>query len=354
MAQSNPYYTKGTDGKDVLINKLGITTAKELEVAEYEITAEKLADLKARKEVGKFDYQHLKSNHEYIFKEVYDWAGKERTIPTEKNRMPFQWVDQIKKEADKLFTRLNNDNNLKGQDKPEFVKSAAKYYGELNFIHPFPEGNGRSQRSLFDQLGKNAGFKFDWHKEDKNELIEACIHDYARDSSKLEELFTKIVSPVNTQTIDKQTPAATEIPDDKTVYSDYKAAKATIAEAADSQLAKLKEPLEREQRQLGNKIRTIEKAVAVTEKLKPGMFSKASHEEQKQKLSSQLSTAISDLHEFKRELPKKEAALRREAKESAQKKYPAEAEKIKRWEILDKQKRDDRKNQGRDPPKRSR
>jgi len=203
-------------------------------------------------------------------------------------------------------------------------------------------------------LGKNAGFKFDWHKEDKNELIEACIHDYARDSSKLEELFTKIVSPVNTQTIDKQTPAATEIPDDKTVYSDYKAAKATIAEAADSQLAKLKEPLEREQRQLGNKIRTIEKAVAVTEKLKPGMFSKASHEEQKQKLSSQLSTAISDLHEFKRELPKKEAALRREAKESAQKKYPAEAEKIKRWEILDKQKRDDRKNQGRDPPKRSR
>ena len=60
MAQSNPYYTKGTDGKDVLINKLGITTAKELEVAEYEITAEKLADLKARKEVGKFDYQHLK------------------------------------------------------------------------------------------------------------------------------------------------------------------------------------------------------------------------------------------------------------------------------------------------------
>jgi len=157
MAQSNPYYTKGTDGKDVLINKLGITTAKELEVAEYEITAEKLADLKARKEVGKFDYQHLKSNHEYIFKEVYDWAGKERTIPTEKNRMPFQWVDQIKKEADKLFTRLNNDNNLKGQDKPEFVKSAAKYYGELNFIHPFPEGNGRSQRSLFDQIKDHPG-----------------------------------------------------------------------------------------------------------------------------------------------------------------------------------------------------
>jgi len=100
MAPRNPYYTKGSDDKDVLINKLGITTAKELTVAEYEITAERLSELKERKDVGKFDYQHLKSNHEYIFKEVYDWAGKERTIPTEKNKMPFQWVDQIKKEAD--------------------------------------------------------------------------------------------------------------------------------------------------------------------------------------------------------------------------------------------------------------
>jgi len=64
----------------VLKNKLGITEAKALKIAEQEITAVRIAGFKDKPVRGKFNLKHLCDIHKAIFGEVYEWAGKLRTV----------------------------------------------------------------------------------------------------------------------------------------------------------------------------------------------------------------------------------------------------------------------------------
>ena len=151
---ANPYLIPGTD---CLKNKLGITDKDALEKAEADITAVRLALLILKPAPGKLDYNYLKEVHRSLFKGIYDWAGKERTVQTVKGFSRFEWPDNIQKEANKLFTELGSEDHLKNLERPVFIKRAAHYFSELNVIHPFPEGNGRAQRVLFDQIAKQSG-----------------------------------------------------------------------------------------------------------------------------------------------------------------------------------------------------
>jgi len=186
------YYIEGTD---CLKNKLGLTDSKKLEKKEYAIVTRKVTELEAKPLPGKIDYSYFKAIHKALFQDIYEWAGKERDIQTEKN-IRFELPKKISITADKLFAELKNENNLSGLDRSGFINRAAHYFGELNVVHPFPEGNGRAQRALFDKLAKDAGFKFNWGKTSKVDLINALNHAFAIDSLKLEEVFEKTVSEI--------------------------------------------------------------------------------------------------------------------------------------------------------------
>ena len=67
-------------GTDVLVNKLDIHDADLLQNAERDLTARRLIQLQDHLIQGRFDYQHLKKIHAYIFQDIYDWARKEQLI----------------------------------------------------------------------------------------------------------------------------------------------------------------------------------------------------------------------------------------------------------------------------------
>ena len=138
-------------------NKLGLGTAGELEAAEREITHAALIFLKESPVQPSYDLRHLCAIHRRIFGDIYDWAGQVRTVAIAKGAM-FCLPQYIEPAATEIFRLLRSDNFLRGLERGLFIDRLTYYLGEVNAVHPFREGNGRTQRAFFEQLASEAGF----------------------------------------------------------------------------------------------------------------------------------------------------------------------------------------------------
>ncbi|WP_405672266.1 Fic/DOC family protein [Streptomyces sp. NBC_01530] len=131
----------------VLRNKLGITDHQLLAAAEADITRARLVLLAERPLPGAYDLGHLQAFHATIFGDIYPWAGELRTVNIAK-RTPFCPVRNLMPYAAEVFGRLASSGHLRDLPRQEFVIRLAALYGDLNVIHPFREGNGRTQRAF--------------------------------------------------------------------------------------------------------------------------------------------------------------------------------------------------------------
>lgn len=164
----NPYADSATG---VPHNKLAITDRAELAKVEYAITAVRIAQLQLRPIDGNFDLDHLRRVHKHVFQDVYDWAGKERTLNFSKVDPAEPWWksvfarhEQIPAIAQSLAEDLKAWNHLKGLGQAEFLTKLAAVYVKVNHMHPFPEGNGRSTQAFLSQLALQAGYTLDFAK----------------------------------------------------------------------------------------------------------------------------------------------------------------------------------------------
>jgi len=128
----------------ILKNKLGAKTEEELDLAETIFVLRKLTLLLQKQIEGKFDLAHLKAIHKFLFEDVYEWAGELRTISISKGSSMFALPLRIEPEANKLFAQLKAENYLQELALEPFIQRLAFYWGELNMLHPFREGNGRT------------------------------------------------------------------------------------------------------------------------------------------------------------------------------------------------------------------
>ena len=177
---------------DVLINKLNIHDADKLLEAERKLTMLRLIDLLDKPAAGKFDFQHLQNIHKYIFQDIYHWAGKVRSVDIAKSNM-FCKVQFIETQADEIFGKLKNDCYLEGLSKEEFAKKAAYYFSEINALHPFREGNGRTQREFIRQLAYRSGYILHFSAISEQEMVQASIDSFVCDYKKMEAIFTRII-----------------------------------------------------------------------------------------------------------------------------------------------------------------
>lgn len=176
---------------DILVNKLNIHDRDKLREVERKLTMLRLMDLLEKPITGKFDFEHLRNIHKYIFQDIYSWAGKIRTVDIAKSNM-FCKVQFIEMQASELFGKLQNDDYLKQLPKGKFVQKAAYYFSEINALHPFREGNGRTQREFIRQLAYESGYILHFAVINEKEMVEASIDSFICDYKKMETLFTKI------------------------------------------------------------------------------------------------------------------------------------------------------------------
>ena len=160
---------------NVLKNKLNIRDNKLLKTAEEEITLIKQMELLKNPIKGNFSKAHLMNIHKFIFEDIYSFAGKIRREQISKADTLFYPPNLIDRELDKVFAKIKEKNMLKETDKEKVFDNLAYVMAELNIIHPFREGNGRSIREFIRLMAKRMGYNLNWGNVDKEELLEASI-----------------------------------------------------------------------------------------------------------------------------------------------------------------------------------
>lgn len=127
---------------------------------------------------GDLDTAHYQSIHRHLFQDIYEWAGEYRTIRTAKGGNWFCYPENIDQEMERLFARLAGQKFQAGSDVEQFVPALADFIGDLNAIHPFREGNGRTQLVFIRLLGQNAGQLFRPESVEADEFLSAMIASF--------------------------------------------------------------------------------------------------------------------------------------------------------------------------------
>lgn len=183
-------------------NKVGAKTKEELEIRERRISLQKIKKLTLEPIKGNFDFKHLKKIHKAIFEDIYTFAGKDRnemglTGNFTKGDTLFCSGAMIPSYQNEVFTKLNKKNNLVNYNSVnKFSRAAADFLSDLNALHPFREGNGRTQRIFMQQLAQNAGFKLDLNNVPKEKMTVASIDGMELNNAKLEAIIKSNLKPV--------------------------------------------------------------------------------------------------------------------------------------------------------------
>ncbi len=181
----------------VLINKLNIYTAPELQVAETALAASRINMLEAHPLPGQFDLAYLQAIHRYIFQDIYPWAGELRTIDIVKGQSYFASHRYLASSAQTIFDRLGQEQQLQGLSRERFAERTGFYLGEINALHPFREGNGRAQRMFLLFLARAAGYDLRWNQVTQERMVQASEASLLRgDNEGFVQIFLDITVPL--------------------------------------------------------------------------------------------------------------------------------------------------------------
>ena len=157
-----------------LENKLGLTSSSDLACEEERISKKKAAQLFDRKLLDTFDvgtFAGLAAIHKHLFEDIYDFAGKLRTVNVAKGNFRFAPLMYLQ-------AALDNIDKMPQSNFDEIIEK----YVEMNIAHPFREGNGRSTRIWLDHILKNEiGKVVDWSKVDKEDYLLAMERSPIKD-----------------------------------------------------------------------------------------------------------------------------------------------------------------------------
>ena len=173
---------------NVLINKLDIHDEKLLQKYEAKITAAKLLALRQKGIIGNFDAEHLNKIHTYLFEDIYPFAGKYRNENIAKGIFRFAEYEYIEPELQKLMKQLKDENYLSNLSKEKLAERLAYYLSELNVLHPYREGNGRTTREFIRELALKNGYILNLSKVSPSDFLNASIKSIV-DTSNLAKLI---------------------------------------------------------------------------------------------------------------------------------------------------------------------
>lgn len=187
-AEPDPYCYPGSS---VLKNKAGLTDPAALEAFE---TAMTFARSEEALPSGRFSVRHYKAIHHHLFQDVYDWAGKYRTVRLAKGKSMFCYPDHIAREMTRVFSDLKSQAYLRARSRRDFARAAAHFLAELNAIHPFREGNGRTQFTFLALLADQAGHPLDLDKLNPETALAAMIESFRGNEKPLAAVITKLLA----------------------------------------------------------------------------------------------------------------------------------------------------------------
>lgn len=186
-ASPDPYCYPGTK---ILKNLANLRRQSDLNTFELALTTQRFAEGLPR---GHLSVTHYYAVHRHLFQDVYAWAGKPRTVRIAKGASSFCYPENIEVEMRKLFTWLKQNDFLRSVEPPAFAKGAAHFLSELNAIHPFRDGNGRTQLAFMALLAAQAGREFNVQKIKRGPFLAAMIASFNGDERLLVAEIGKLI-----------------------------------------------------------------------------------------------------------------------------------------------------------------
>ncbi len=168
--KDDPYVIPGTS---VLKNKLGLESQELLDRAERLLTTQRAAE---HIPIGRFDLAHLQAIHKHLFQDVYEWAGELRTVEISKDGHQFQFCQYLETGMADIHKRIASSKYYRGSTISTFAEQVGRIIGDVNYCHPFRDGNGRTQLIYLQQLAAHAGHRLDLRRLDPSTWIDASKH----------------------------------------------------------------------------------------------------------------------------------------------------------------------------------
>ncbi len=92
-----------------------------------------------------------------------------------------------------LFAELAREDALQGLEREQFVERLTHYYAEINAVHPFREGDGRTERAFLGQIAKTAGHPIAWARLDAERNVHAARESHRGDNLPLREMLSALL-----------------------------------------------------------------------------------------------------------------------------------------------------------------
>lgn len=177
----------------VLKNKLDIRDPALLRKVEADLSSARQAEIFRTPVVGRFTATHLCNIHRKLLGDVYSFAGHFRREDIAKGPTRFVTYSQIKEKLQRLLGQLQQEKWLENVPFEAFAARSAYYMAELNYIHPFREGNGRAIREFMRLLFLHNGYVVQWDAVDVEALLNAMI-DSVYDTAHLEQILKQCLA----------------------------------------------------------------------------------------------------------------------------------------------------------------
>lgn len=181
------------EASGVLRNQLGISDPQYLEEVEAGLTLAAIVDLGMRILPGRYDLDHFAVVPSGDLRRHLSVAGEIRVVSIAKSDL-FCLPQHIESYSAEVFGALVKERHLRGLTRDGFLGRLTHYFAEVNAIHPFREGNGRTQRAFFRQLSHEAGWPIDWSDLDPDENIRASMASLRGDNDVLRVVLDTVVA----------------------------------------------------------------------------------------------------------------------------------------------------------------
>lgn len=177
------------------LNKFGVFDYGQLARLEAPVVHRRQVQIEETGMPGTFDLGHLRKIHYFLFRDVYPWAGEFRLVDMSKpGGTPFGRPEFIEQNVRDILAELQTEDFLSGLSEDGFADRAAYFWGEINAIHAFREGNGRTQREFLRQLGLRCGWILSWEGITRAENTAAAILSHTqRDYSGLAGILRRAI-----------------------------------------------------------------------------------------------------------------------------------------------------------------
>ena len=176
----------------VLVNKQNITNIKEAYRNEHLFVTRRLADLRLEP-IHVYSMSDILAIHNFLFQDVYAWAGQYRKVNISKSGNPFMPIQSFNT-AETHMNNLIHSYHQTANSKDEIIMHLSEILDNLNYFHPFREGNGRTQREVIRSLALSKGYSAQIRVEQDDEVynlyMDGTVHE---DLGKLKELLIRIL-----------------------------------------------------------------------------------------------------------------------------------------------------------------